>query len=254
MHDYITSFAEAFTKLKTNPGHYDIIDLSTPFTVQATDEGLLQPVDVAKLKNFKIFPDFRNSAAHPGRQGLRRRVDLGWNLRGLRHGCLQTSADLAAGALGPNPRRQGLPARRPRGCGPFTALCIGQNPDAPTDMAAIRDKLRALKPQIKVLFETEDEWLKLVAAKECVLSIIWTTSSGDRCNKYKLPVSFVVPQEGAIVWRDALSIPANAPDLNAAYAFIDFLISPDFYAAWGTAGGAPVAANTAAVSSWPTTR
>ena len=36
--------------------------------------------------------------------------------------------------------------------------------------------------------------------------------------------------------------------MNAAYAFIDFLISPDFYAAWGTAGGAPVPSNTAAVA------
>src|ERR1700735_3438461 len=62
VHDYITSFHEAFTKLRTTPGYYDVIGLSTPFTVQATDQGLVQPVDASKLTNFKdLYPDFRDS-------------------------------------------------------------------------------------------------------------------------------------------------------------------------------------------------
>jgi hypothetical protein len=56
-------------------------------------------------------------------------------------------------------------------------------------------------------------------------------------------------KEGAIVWRDALSIGKDAPNLAQAYAFIDFLISPEFFAEWNKAGGAPVAANTVAVQS-----
>jgi len=130
----------------------------------------------------------------------------------------------------------------------FTALVLGQNPDAPADLAAIKAKLLALKPQVKALWKTEDEWLKLVAAKQCGLSVIWTTSVEIARNKHNLPVSFVVPKEGAIVWRDALSIGKDAPDIDKAYAFIDFLISPEFYAAWGNAGGAPIAANKDAVA------
>ena len=62
-HDYFSSFAEAFTKLRTNPGHYDMLDLNVAFTRQAADEGLIQPIDTSKLKNFaSLEENFRNSA------------------------------------------------------------------------------------------------------------------------------------------------------------------------------------------------
>jgi len=248
-HDYFSSFAEAFTKLRTNPGHYDMIDLNVAFTKQAADEWLIQPIDTSKLKNFaSLEENFRNSAEIT-RDGKVYGIAWIWGGTALAYDTDVFKQAPTSLAVLWNPAHAGKVCLRDDGedAERFTALLLGQNPDAPTDMAAIRDKLRALKPQIKALFKTEDEWLKLVAAKQCDLSLIWTTSVEIGRNKYHLPVSFVVPQEGAIVWRDALSIAAGAPDLNAAYAFIDFLISPDFYAAWGTAGGAPVPSNTAAV-------
>src|SRR4051794_22756564 len=39
VHDYISSFAESFTKLRTNPGAYDVTDFNVAFTKQAADEG-----------------------------------------------------------------------------------------------------------------------------------------------------------------------------------------------------------------------
>ena len=95
-------------------------------------------------------------------------------------------------------------------------MAIGQNPDKPTDMEAVRQKLRALKPQIKIFLEIRGRMAKLVAAKECALSIIWTTSTEKAKVEHKLPVSFFVPKEGAIAVRDALSIPKNPQNLDAA--------------------------------------
>ena len=252
-HDYFSSFAEAFTKLRTNPGHYDMLDLNVAFTKQAADEGLIQPIDTSKLKNFaSLEENFRNSAEIT-RDGKVYGIAWIWGGTALAYNTdLFKQPPTSLAALW-DPAYAGKVCLRDDGedAERFTALLLGQNPDAPSDMAAIRDKLRALKPQIKALFKTEDEWLKLVAAKQCDLSLVWTTSVEIGRNKYNLPVSFVVPQEGAIVWRDALSIAAGAPDINAAYAFIDFLISPEFYAAWGAAGGAPVPSNTTAVGQLP---
>ena len=249
-HDYFSSFAEAFTKLRTNPGHYDMLDLNVAFTKQAADEGLIQPIDTSKLKNFASLEENFRTSAEITRDGKVYGIAWIWGGTALAYNTDVFKQAPTSLAVLWDPAHAGKVCLRDDGedAERFTALLLGQNPDAPTDMAAIRDKLRALKPQIKALFKTEDEWLKLVAAKQCDLSLIWTTSVEIGRNKYNLPVSFVVPQEGAIVWRDALSIAAGAPDLNAAYAFIDFLISPDFYAAWGTAGGAPVPSNTAAVA------
>jgi spermidine/putrescine transport system substrate-binding protein len=232
--DYFSSFAEAFTKLRTNPGHYDMLDLNVAFTRQAADEGLIQPIDPSKLKNYgSLEENFRNSAEIT-RDGKVYGIAWIWGGTALAYNTDVFKQAPTSLAVLWDPAYAGKVCLRDDGedAERFTALLLGQNPDAPTDMAAIRDKLRALKPQIKALFKTEDEWLKLVAAKQCDLSLIWTTSVEIGRNKYNLPVSFVVPRRRD-VWRDALSIAAGAPDLNAAYAFIDFLISPDFYAAWG---------------------
>jgi len=41
---------------------------------------------------------------------------------------------------------------------------------------------------------------------------------------------FVIPKEGTISWIDALAIPADAPHVAAAHAFINFLMRPDIAA------------------------
>ena len=56
----------------------------------------------------------------------------------------------------------------------------------------------------------------------------------------------MIPKEGAIVWRDALSIAKDAPNLEQAYAFIDYLISPEFFAEWNKAEERRSPANTLA--------
>src|SRR3984957_2381943 len=62
VHDYISSYPEVFTKLRTNPGYYDVIDLNAAFVGQAAEEGLIQPLDTAALKNYSdLFPDMRDS-------------------------------------------------------------------------------------------------------------------------------------------------------------------------------------------------
>src|SRR5262249_23523118 len=68
----------------------------------------------------------------------------------------------------------------------FAALAAGQDPNNPSDMNAVRDKLRALKPQIKAMWHSEDEWLKLVGAGQCDLSIIWMDSTEKAKEIHKL--------------------------------------------------------------------
>ncbi len=43
-------------------------------------------------------------------------------------------------------------------------------------------------------------------------------------------ITYVAPREGAQLWFDMLAIPADAPNPDAAYAFIDFLLRPDVMA------------------------
>lgn len=249
VHDYLTSFPEMFTKLRTSPGFYDIVVMNTAYTLQAADEGLVEPIDTAKLANFAdLVPELRDTP-YLNRDGKVYGVAWIWGATSLSYDTAKVTPAPDSVAAFWDPAHAGRVCWHdsPEDSVRMAAIATGQDPENPTDMAAIRDKLRALKPQLRTMWQSEDEWLKQIAAGECDVSFIWTDSTEKAKEMHQQPITFIVPKEGALAWRDGLSIPTNPPNRDAAYAFIDYLISADFYAGWAAAGGAPVAANGKAV-------
>ncbi len=250
VHDYLTSFPEMFTKLRTTPGYYDIVVMNSAFTLQAADEGLIEAIDTSKLKNFgELFTELRDTP-YLNRDGKTYGVAWIW-------GATSVSYDTAVLTTPPTSVEVFWdPAHAKRVCWHdsaedsvrIAAIATGQDPENPRDMAAIGEKLKALKPQIAAFWGSEDEWLKMVAAKQCDVSLIWTDSTEKAKENHKLPITFFVPAEGALGWRDGLSIPANAPNRDAAHAFIDYMTSAAFYGQWAKAGGAPVTASSTAIN------
>ena len=116
----------------------------------------------------------------------------------------------------------------------MAALATGQDMNNPADLDKVKDKLLALKPQIKTFWSSEDEWNKHIAAGDYDIAVYWSGSAARSKKAINLPVEFVVPKEGAIGWFDGLSIAANAPNPDGAHAFIDFMVDPEFYVKWDT--------------------
>jgi spermidine/putrescine transport system substrate-binding protein len=52
INDYFNSEQEMLTKLRTNPGVYDVVMINAAFNDQATNEGLIEPIDTAKIPNY----------------------------------------------------------------------------------------------------------------------------------------------------------------------------------------------------------
>ncbi len=46
-----------------------------------------------------------------------------------------------------------------------------------------------------------------------------------------MEIAYVAPRSGAHLWFDMLAVPADAPNPEAAHAFIDFLLRPEVMAA-----------------------
>jgi len=77
--------------------------------------------------------------------------------------------------------------------------------------------------------------LNLLALGESCLAVAW---SGDallaRARARELgaetEIAFVAPSDGTLLSLDNLAIPRNAPHLNEAYMFIDYLLRPDIAA------------------------
>jgi spermidine/putrescine transport system substrate-binding protein len=253
VHDNFNSEQEMLTKLRTNPGVYDVVLINSSFTRQAIEEELIQPIDTGKISHFAdLAPRLRDSE-YLNEDGKVYGVAWVWGI---------TSFAINNEVVDPVPesiqvlwdaKYAGRVGWRddPVEAVQMAALATGQDMNNPSDLDAIRQKLRELKPQIKTFWSSEDEWNKYLAAKQFDMAVYWSGSAARSRKAFNLPVTFVVPKEGAIGWFDGLSIPTGAPNPDGAHQFIDFMISPEFYVRWDNQVGAPASANEKANAQLP---
>ncbi|MBX3567431.1 MAG: extracellular solute-binding protein [Rhizobiaceae bacterium] len=253
VHDYYTSEQEMLTKMRTSPGAYDVVVVGTPFLPAARDEGLIEPVDTSKISNFgDISAQFKDSEiVKVGDQTWG--VPWVWGINSFAYNTETIKEKITSVNALWDPKYAGRVALRDDGIYnvQMAALALGQDMNHPEDMAAIKEKLLALKPQIRVFWASEDEWMKGMAAKNFDMGEIWAGGAARALKRHKLPIDFVIPEEGASAWFDVMMIAKDAPNKEAAEKFIDYMVSPDFYITWDTTAGAAVSANAKAVAGLP---
>lgn len=251
VHDYFSSEAEMLTRLRTNPGAYDVVLINSARSQQAAGEDLLSTIDFSKLPNAEgLSPELRNHS-NLKTNGKIYGAPWVWGITALAIRDGDKTPDSYA-ALG-DPAYAGRVALFDDAVTGVAigALLSGQDMNHPTNLAAVKEKIKAFKPNVKLLWSSEDQWNKSFAAKEFDLSVFWSGASVRSRRNSKLPVTFVVPKEGGIGWLDSLSIPATAPHPDAGLAFINDMIDPNFYVEWATKVGAPASANAAAMEKLP---
>ncbi|MGQ7847012.1 ABC transporter substrate-binding protein [Granulosicoccus sp. 3-233] len=250
VHDYFNSEQEMLTKLRTNPGVYDVVLINSAFTSVAADEGLIQEMDLSRLDNAAdLSPEMRDSAGL-NRDGKTFGAAWVWGLTSFAVDTTDIEPvpdsinalwdEAHAGRVGW--RDDAVESVM------LAAIATGQDINHPDDLDAIREKLRALKPQIRTFWSSENEWNQFMSSNEFDLATYWSGSASRSRSQFKLPVEFVIPTEGAIGWLDGLSIATDAPHESAAYQFIDWMIDPAFYVQWDTEVGAPASANAKALA------
>lgn len=251
VHEYFNSEQEMLTKLRTNPGAYDVVMINAVFTEQAKSEGLISPIDTSTIGNFAdIAPSFAQDSklvydgevyGVPWTWGLTS-VAVNTNAYPEPPTSLETMWD---------PEREGRVSIRDDALEAvqFGALATGQDINNIEDMDAVREKLASLMPQLRTFWGSENDWNQYMAAGEFDIATYWS-GSASRSIAQGLPISYVVPDEGAIGWLDSLSIPESSTKKEAAAQFIDWMIDPEFYAKWDQEG-APASANSKAMEELP---
>ncbi len=251
VHDYFNSEQEMLTKLRTNPGAYDVVLINSAFTGTAAEEGLIGPIDTADISNFAdLAPNLANNAdLSPGGEVLG--VAWVWGLTSFAVNKNDVTPaptsiqvlwdDAYTGRVGW--RDDALESVQ------FAALATGQNINDVKDLDAVKAKLEELLPQIRTFWSSENDWNQFFAAGDFLMAPFWSGSASRSIAK-GLPVQFIVPEEGAIGWLDGLSIPASSNNKDAARAFINYMIDPEFYVKWAESG-APASANAKAAAALP---
>lgn len=253
VHDYFNSEQEMLTKLRTSPGAYDVVLINAIYVQEAAKEGLIQPVDTGKLANFAdLAPELRDSErfAEDGKHWAAAWV---WGVTSFAYNTDRIKEKPDSIQILWDPAQAGKVGWRDDALESIqlAALATGQDMNAPADLEKVKEKLLGLKGQIKTFWSSEDEWNKYMAAGDYDVAVYWSGSAARAKKAFNLPVAFVVPKEGAIGWFDGLAVAANAPNPDGAHAFIDFMVSPEFYVKWDTDVGAPASANARANAALP---
>ncbi len=115
----------------------------------------------------------------------------------------------------------------------LTYLGLDPNSNKKSDIKAAEKLFKGVLPHIKKFDSTG--YLNDLPAKENCLSMTW---SGDyavatmRAEEAGADVNlkYTIPKEGAPIWFDALYVPSDAKNVDAAHQFMNFLLQPDIIA------------------------
>ena len=156
VHEYFTSEQEMLTKLRTNPGAYDVVLVNSAFTGQAKAEGLITKIDTSDISNFAdLAPNLgQNADLVPG--GDVYGVAWTWGVTSLTvNKDVVKPAPTSLNVLW-DPQYAGKVSIRDDGVEAvqFAALATGQGINDIKDLDAVKAKLKALMPQIKTFTST----------------------------------------------------------------------------------------------------
>ncbi|RJG41304.1 ABC transporter substrate-binding protein [Mesorhizobium sp. DCY119] len=253
VNDFFNSEQEMLTKLRTNPGLYDVVMINAAFNDQAMSEKLIQPIDLSKIPNAADISPDKVSSPMLNHDGKAYGVPWVWGLTALAINDKSFDTPPASIAVMWDEARKGRVVIRDDAVEAiqFGAIATGQNINDIKDMDAVKAKLTSLMPQIRTFWSSENDWNQMVASNQIDVGTYWSGSADRAKTQFKLPVSLVIPQEGSVAWLDAFSIPVGSKNVAGAEAFINYMIDPKFYVEWVTKVGAPVSANEKAVAALP---
>ncbi|QEX18425.1 ABC transporter [Hypericibacter terrae] len=226
--DTYDSNETALAKLSSGAAGYDVIIISNDFIPIFVKQGLLQKVDVAHMANFKnLDPQWQKRSWDPDAQYS---VPWVW-------GTTSYSVDTAV-YKGPTDSLKPLfqpPADLKGKIGMFgspsevmsLALVYLGKPQCntnPDDLKALNALLQAQKPFVKVY--NSDGTVERQVSGETVMHEQWS-GKALATRTEKASFKYVYPKEGVVGWMDNVAVPKDAPDLENAKKFLNFLMDPE---------------------------
>jgi len=217
-------------KLSASPGVYDIVSVSADTTGVMVQAGLVEPIDLSKIKGWNgIFPLFRN-ATGINHDGKVYGVPLTWGSIPLMYRTDKISQPPDSYAALWDPKYKGKIALWDDKSAIYgTARMLGYNDvynltDA--QLEAVKKKLIEEKPLLRKYWSTAGELVNLYASGEVWISNTWGGFQVAELQKKGIPVKEFLPKEKADGWVDNWMIVKGSPNTDCAYKYINFMESP----------------------------
>lgn len=248
VHQYMASEPELLTKIRTDGSDkIDVILPNASILPKAVEEGLLEKIDTSKLKNYQYLDKTFTSLPENSKDGDTYAIPWVWGSTAIGYNSDVITEDINSIDILWNETYKGkITFRDDYNDAIMTAaLKLGQDPNNPSDLEAIKKELIEQKGLNQTYWKTGDQFSKLFANNQISLGLFWSGQAAAMKNDGH-PIKYVIPKEGAIGWVDNWAIVKGTNNKDIALQFIDFMISKEFQYNWAKAGG-PAPANTKAI-------
>lgn len=230
--EYVAYEAEEEVVENVQAGNiYDLVLVNPEFVPQMVQEDLLKPIDYRQVSNFKnVSANFRDLFFDPGN---RYSIPFHWGTTGL---LVRTDLvdrpvtswnDLWDPAF---TGKVGIWAI-PRSTIPIALKALGYsaNSNELSELEEARQYLLHLKPNTVILSGLEPSIVPLLESDQLEIGYGWAYDAA-LAEESSLPIEYIIPEEGTILWMDSFIIPANAKNPRGAELFLNFILQPEIAA------------------------
>ena len=235
-------------KLKTGHSGYDVVvPTASPFLVRQLAAHLYQPLDKNKLNNLRNLDprimaqlaryDHGNAHAIPWMWGT---IGVGYNEQMVKALMPDVPVDswrlVFDPAIASKITKCGIsvlddPAAMMRAVLPY----LGRDPNSQKseDRTAAEAALLKIRPYIRNI--NSSEYIEALANGDLCVAVGYNgdvLQARDRSREANkgVVIKYFVPKEGSVLWIDMLAIPRDAPDRESAYAFVNYMMTPQVIA------------------------
>jgi spermidine/putrescine transport system substrate-binding protein len=227
-----------------NGGGFDIIWPTVDRVPNYVEFDLVQPIDESKVEVARCLPSAWSNSENLGAvvEGQRYQVPTDWGTEAIAFDKDQLPLEYGTASYGDiwAPEQEGKATVRGHsglvGLGlwleaegklPRPMLDAFKSEEAMVEIYdVIIQEAIARKGNIIQFWNNENEAQGAFRVNGAAIGQTWD-STGAALAKEGLPVSFIAPKEGALTWMEGVSIPKGAANLDQAYAFINWFLTPE---------------------------
>jgi putrescine transport system substrate-binding protein len=235
------------TKLLAGSSGFDIVVPSASYFERQIKAGVYLTLDKTKLPNLKNMDPQLMSRVARHDPGNAHGVIYMWGSNGIGYNekmvrALMPDAPLDSWRLVLDPAvaakvaKCGIsvldsPAEMLRGV--YSYLGKDPNSQSADDLAMAEATLLKIRPYIRNI--NSSEYIEALANGDLCIAVGYNgdvMQARDRAREANtgIAIKYAVPKEGSILWFDMLAIPKDAPDQDSAYAYMNYIMTPQVIA------------------------
>lgn len=240
-----TTAPEMVTKTLAGEQQFDVLSLTEDWVRPLLGSGKIQPIDFGRVPNYQHVSDFFKRQTLSVHGGKRYALPHFWGFDSIVYNRDKVKEIDSWVRLYDGTYAGKTAIRDDAGQGILIgALAMGGFAD-PTRLdkaavAKIRDWLIGKKRNIRALWSSFAQGVSFLTSGEVWVLQGWM-SMVPAAQKAQINVGYARPREGALAWNHSYVINRNAKDLDAVYAFLNWILSEEATTIVGKASNYPSA-------------